>query len=83
VVTFRCPACGDLLDGAFNIDGRLEPRDWTPALCPCGTLVVYDYTRPGGTRQAETDDWLAWRQDPRLLTAIERAIHAFRKEPDT
>jgi hypothetical protein len=76
-VILSCPSCGGPVDGSLNVEGRNVPRDWTPALCPCGSISVFDYSA-GGLREPDVDDWLAWRDDPPLLRAIEQTVRAFR-----
>jgi hypothetical protein len=64
----RCPYCHVGLDAALNLDGRREPRDWTPVVCPwCCGLAVFDKA-----------DWDAWALTPRLVLGIAQTMHTIR-----
>jgi len=71
----RCPHCDGLIDPSLNFDGREEPRDWMPCLCPhCGMISTFEHTAPNGLRVATDADWEAWRADPLLSRAIDIAL---------
>jgi hypothetical protein len=75
----RCPYCHVGLDAALNLDGRREPRDWTPVVCPwCCGLAVFDRFHPGGTRPPDKADWDAWALTPRLVLGIAQTMHTIR-----
>lgn len=48
-----------------------------PCLCGhCGEIATFDHLAPGGLRPPTDADWLAWRTDPTLSTALDVAQRA-------
>jgi hypothetical protein len=77
----RCPFCRGAIDGALNLSGRTEPRDWDPAVCPhCAQCVVFEHGAPGGLRAPNLLDWAAWGENPALIDAIALTMLAVQKE---
>lgn len=73
----RCPVCAGLVEPAFNVDGRDEPRDWMPCLCAhCGEIATFEHTAPGGLRRPTSLDWKAWHADPTLTRQLAVAVRA-------
>jgi len=80
----RCPACGGTIDPALNIEGRDEPRDWTPCQCHhCGAISTFDHTAPGGVRSTQSADWEEWRKDPTLSVRLDVALRVEKRMKET
>lgn len=67
----HCPFCHEYNDPALSPSGRTPPKDWDPVRCVgCATILTIDHTCRGGLRAPTTDDWAAWKADPRLARAL-------------